>query len=381
MKRLTLLTILLVGVALVAGFAEEVKPTITISGSGSVFWGIDLMNYATGFDNTATASTTLTLAGAAGSKAGKDGWYGSISISAPSWVATDTGVLTFTAPATTATIVGMGGKAVIGVSTAPSLALDFVPAIEADSGAADALLEDEAEIGVTYAGEGTYLSYTMSDALMVGLEVVSENPWTTNVAQAYALALDVQSKFAGFTVNAGVNYGFNYAANPLGVGAKVAYTHAMITPLWVAFDGQILPTFAWEVGAGAGVTLANAMAASVAAFVDATNIDVMVSLTEPLAKGLVDKLEAGVTAYILDLTGVLEYRVAFTAGYDTGKLYPHVGVTYTDDSLLAATLTAFVHVDYDLFEAAPTTLFVEWNSDDLLASALGEFLVGVKVEY
>ncbi len=43
---------------------------------------------------------------------------------------------------------------------------------------------------------------------MVGLEVVSNNDWTVNDSDAYAIALDVQYKIAPLTITAGVNYGF-----------------------------------------------------------------------------------------------------------------------------------------------------------------------------
>jgi len=41
MKRLTLLTILLVVVGLASGFALEVKPAFSLSGSATLTWGID----------------------------------------------------------------------------------------------------------------------------------------------------------------------------------------------------------------------------------------------------------------------------------------------------------------------------------------------------
>jgi hypothetical protein len=82
MKRLTLLTILLVVVGLTAG-ALELKPAFTLSGSATLEWGIDLDNMTTGFLNSAAADLTVTLLAADGTDthAGKDGWYGSITIS------------------------------------------------------------------------------------------------------------------------------------------------------------------------------------------------------------------------------------------------------------------------------------------------------------
>jgi hypothetical protein len=225
---------------------------------------------------------------------------------------------------------------------------------------------------------------------MVGLEAVSENDWNLNLNNAYAVALDVQAKFAPLTINAGVNMGFEYAANPIGFGLKVAADTAMVDG-WVGFDGQYDTAFVWEVGAGATVTLMETVTAAVSVVYgdpQFDNLDVKVVFTEPAAAGLVDMMDASLTVYLLDLLGVggLEYEVIFTAGYDTGKLYPHFGLTYGDAANPVdnpAFMTAFVHVNYDLFAAAATVLFVEWNSGDLLAATpvMGDVTVGVTVTY
>ncbi|HSV93821.1 MAG TPA: hypothetical protein VLH81_12125, partial [Desulfobacterales bacterium] len=232
-----------------------------------------------------------------------------------------------------------------------------------------------------------YFSYTVSEALMVGLEAVSENDWNLNLNNAYAVALDVQAKFAPLTINAGVNMGFEYAANPVGFGVKVAADTAMVDG-WVGFDGQYDTAFVWEVGAGATVTLMETVTAAVSVVYgdpQFDNLDVKFVFTEPAAKGLVDMLDASLTVYLLDLLGVagLEYEVILTAGYDTGKLYPHFGVKYGADNAAVDFMTAFVHVNYDLFAAAATVLFVEWNSGDLLAATpvMGDLTVGVTITY
>jgi len=299
-------------------------------------------------------------------------------------LATDPHVLTWTlgAEATVAAkIVGMGGNVVIGVVGAPDLALDFVPAVEADSDAADDVVDNEGELATDYGTYGTFVSYTVSEALMIGLEVVSADDWTGNAANAYAFAMDVQAKFAPLTINAGVNYGINYAANPLGFGVKVAADTAMVDP-WVAFVGQYDTALLWEVGAGASFALMEGVTASLAALFDsADNFDVMVSFTEAAAKGLVDNLALGLTVYVLDLITALEYEVKVTGSYVAGKLTPSFYVTYGDDNAAAASLYAGVKVAYALFEAAPTTLYAQWDSGDLLASAMGVVKVGVKVTY
>jgi hypothetical protein len=386
MKRLTLLTILLVAVGLASGFALEVTPTIAISGTGTLQWGIDLDSGFTGFLNSSTADLVVTLASGSDTHAGTDGWYGSITL-ADFALATTAGAWTNTIPAVTAKIVGMGGKVAIGVFGAPDLALDFVAAIEADADAADSVVDDESalDVGVDYGMYGTYLSYMLSDAFMVGFEVVSEDDWTLNAAQAYAFALNVQAKFAPLTIDAGVNYGMNYAANPIGFGVKVAADTAMVDG-WVGFDGSLDGGFLFDVGAGATITLMETVTAAVSVVYGTAfdDLDVKFVFTEPAAKGLVDNLDATLTAYVLDIAGVagLEYEVIFAGGYKAGVLYPHFSVTYGDANDAAAMMTAMVGIAIDPLIPL-TKLEIHWTSGDLLAATpvMGTIVAGVTVTY
>jgi hypothetical protein len=425
MKRLTLLTILLVVVGLTAGFALEVKPSFTLSGSGTLQWGIDLDTGATGFLNSAASDLVVSLIAADSSDThkGTGDWYGEITISNLELYWTDGSptpgfslaiddhvftddqvtvgdvtlahVLTWTlgAEATVAAkIVGLGGDLAIGAYAAPDLLLDFVAAIEADSDAADDVVDSETSLSTDYATYGTYVSYNVSEALMVGLEVVSEGDWTTNTAQAYAAALDVQAKFAPLTINAGANFGLNYASNPIGLGLKVAADTAMVDG-WVGFDGQIVAsTFDWEAGAGVTFTIIEVVTADFGVVYNDNafnNLDVKFVLTEPAAKGLVDNLDATLTVYLLDIasaTDDIEYEIIFAAGYLMGKLYPHFGVTFGDASNpvdLDPSLSMYAHVDYTLFDAAKTVLSLAWDSGDLLAtpSVMGTIIAGVTITY
>jgi hypothetical protein len=206
MKRLTLLTILLVVVGLTAG-ALELKPAFTLSGSATLQWGIDLDSGYTGFKNSAAADLTVTLMAADGTDthAGTGDWYGSITISnVELGFASDEALaayITGGALGVSAKIVGLAGALAIGVYSAPDLLIDFVAAIE-NADVDDTVVDIEGTLSTDYGQYGTYVSYTLSPALMVGLEVVSENDWTLNAAQAYAVALDVQAKFAPLTINA-----------------------------------------------------------------------------------------------------------------------------------------------------------------------------------
>jgi hypothetical protein len=382
MKRLTLLTILLVVVGLTAG-ALEVKPAFTLSGSAVLNWGLDLDTMDTGFRNTATADLVVTLMAADGTDthAGKDGWYGSITLSdvdasldAPNGVVIPT-------PTVAAKIVGMGGMLAIGVVAAPDLALDFVAAIEAT---ADSVVDVEGDVGVDYNGNGTYISYTMSEALMFGFEVVSSNDWTV-VSDSYALAFDAQAKFAPLTINAGVNYGFGTYGEIIGLGVKVAADTAMVDG-WVGFDASVAgATFAFDVGVGATFTFMETVTAALSVVYGDSfdDLDVKFVLTEPAAKGLVDMLDLTLTAYILDIAGVagLEYEVILDGGYLAGILYPNFTVTFGDPNNAAALLKVMVGADVAIFPLTKFTLY--WTSGDLLAATpvMGTLVAGVTVTY
>ena len=54
MKRLTLLTILLIVVGLASGFSLELKPLFTLAANAKVTWGINLDAMTTGFLNEET---------------------------------------------------------------------------------------------------------------------------------------------------------------------------------------------------------------------------------------------------------------------------------------------------------------------------------------
>jgi hypothetical protein len=393
MKRLTLLTILLVVVGLTAG-ALEVKPAFTLSGSATLTWGVDLETGLTGFSNSAAADLTVTLLAADGTDthAGTGDWYGSITISnVELGFASDEALVAYItggALGVSAKIVGMGGALAIGVYGAPTVGKDYVAGIE--EGTYDDTVVDATEtgdVGVFYAGMGTYVSYTINEMLMLGVDIVSDGDWTANTDNAYAAEFEAQVKAAGFTVNLGVNYGFGttWGGNPVEFGVNVAGPVGPVA-LWAGFDAMYETAFAFDVGASATLTLANTDTVLLAVYYgDAFDgLDMRFVFTEPAAKGFVDNLDASLTAYVLDVGGTtgLEYEVIFAAGYLMGKLYPHFGLTYGDANDAAAFMTAYVHCDYTLFAAAKTVLFFEWRDIAIIpAFDAGVLAVGVTVTY
>jgi hypothetical protein len=433
MKRLTLLTILLVVVGLTAGFALDVKPTAELSGYGKVEWGIDLNTMYTGFLNTAEADLTVSLLAEDNSDTHKgDGdWYGWIEISDVelfwtrseaeddgAWNADDLGV--------EAKIVGLGGKLAIGVYGDPDLGsnTDFVAAIEDDEDGDYNVLDDEtsteSDLGVDWSGYGTYASYSLTDNLMVGLELVSYDSWDRSIGdfpwEAYAAALDVMAKFAPITVTAGVNYGivgYTYppAAYDLGFGVKVAADTDMVDA-WVGFDGGSGATFAFEVGGGATVTLMEGVTADVAvtygtgkSFDGYDDLDVEFILTEPQAKGLVDNLDLTVSVWVLDLLapstwvsgdpGGTEWEVTVDGGYKMGDLYPNfcvdvgddvnLGLEPTWDDPVTTPLGKFMNVTVGIdYTGIPmTTLGLYYKNNDFWATPIdkGDIIVSAKVAY
>ena len=128
MKRLTLLTILLVVLGLTAGFALELKPSFTLSGWAKVEWGIDLNDMSTGFKNSAEGDLSVILFAedTEDTHKGEGDWYGEITISNIElwWTADEvagTGTWNADELGFEAKIVGLGGKLAIGVFDNPDL--------------------------------------------------------------------------------------------------------------------------------------------------------------------------------------------------------------------------------------------------------------------
>jgi hypothetical protein len=445
MKRLTLLTILLVAVGLASGFSLELKPGFTLSASGKLEWGINLDTLHTGFKNSETIDAYVWLFKdeTTDTHQGEGDWYGVIKVkdielfwytneakyfaagatptSTAGWSYTDVGVsdLANEDPDVEAKIVGMGGKLAIGVYSDPDLGSneDFVASMENDDKTdndvdyktVDDETSTEADLGEDWAGPGTYASYTISDALMVGLEVVSNNDWTVDDSDAYALALDVQYKIAPLTILAGVNYGFapfaTTAVGPtaglvsvIGFGLKVSADTDMVDG-WVGFDGGFGDEFEYEFGAGAIATLFEVTTAEVAVTYNTgltvpsvadSDLDLKVILTEPAAKGLVDNLDVKVQLYLLDLlTTVSEYEVLVDAGYLMGKIYPHVSLDFGNDVNTGSTVKALNGEYFNLtvgvdWTAIPlTTLSVHYTSGDLWETdaLMGTIVFSAKVAY
>src|SRR4030042_285064 len=365
MKRLTLLTILLVVVGLASGFGLELKPGFTLSASAKLSWGINLDTMATGFKNAETIDAYVWFFQdeTTDTHQGEGDWYGYIKVKdlelfwytneakyfansdtvSTGWTYTDVGVsdLANEDPELEAKIVGLGGALAIGVYSDPDLGsnVDFVASLENDDKVdndvdwytRDEKTSVEADLGVDYSGPGTYVSYMLSDALTVGVEIVSNNDWTVDDSDAYAMAIDVLAKFAPLTLTAGGNYGFApYLTHPFGAGLKAALDSDMVD-LWAGFgasmdgayggsawaSGSPLNDFDYEVGGGVTFTFLEVTTAAIgvtyatgSTVIGYDDFDLSIIFTEPAAEGLVDNLDLTVTAFLLHIGGtptLLEY--------------------------------------------------------------------------
>jgi hypothetical protein len=442
MKRLTLLTILLVAVGLASGFSLELKPDFTLSASAKLEWGIDLNTMATGFKNSETIDAYVWLFKdeTTDTHQGEGDWYGVIKIkdielfwytneakyfaagatpaSTAGWSYTDVGVpdLANEDPEAEAKIVGLGGKLAIGVYSDPDLGsnVDFVASLENDDitdNDDDYMTVDdetsvEADLGVDWSGPGTYVSYMVSDALTVGFEIVSNNNWSTDDSDAYAMALDVLFKMAPLTITTGATYGFppfvSTSAGPtgglqgvVGFGLKVAADTDMVDG-WIGFDGAYDGGFDYELGADVVATLVEGTTAEVGVTYNTGltvlgfgDFDAKFIFTEPGAKGLVDNLDASIEVWVLDIPDSLEYEVIFDAGYKMGNLYPNVYVDMGDDVNTGSTVYPLngkyfqVTVGVDFTGIPLTTLGLYYKNNDFWASPVdnGDIVLSAKVTY
>ncbi len=441
MKRLTLLTILLVVVGLASGFGLELKPGFTLTANAKLSWGIDLDTMHTGFKNAETIDAYVWFFKdeTTDTHQGEGDWYGVIKVKdlelfwytneakyfansdtlITGWTYAAVGVsdLANEDPELEAKIVGLGGDLAIGVYSDPDLGsnVDFVASLESDDKVDNDkdyyTLDDEttveADLGLDFSGPGTYVSYALSDALLLALEVVSNNDWTVDDSDAYAFAIDVQYKVAMLTINAGVNYGLYYPYNyPVGFGLKVAADTDMIDG-WVGFDGEYnsawTDAFEYEFGGGVTFTLFEVTTAAVAAtfgtgdtVVGFDDFDLSVKFTEPAAKGLVDNLDLSIEVYLLDLldpapaaTDAAEYEIIVDGGYLYGVFYPNVKVDFGNDVNTGSTAVAlngeffYLTVGVDI-TVIPLTIFgVYYTSGDLWQTdaLMGTIVFSAKVTY
>jgi len=281
MKRIALLTVLLLAIGIASGFAADPIVPIMSSITAEVQWGIDLDSGVSGFANTPTFTIYLPLITYGSmTSTGSGDFYGEIDLTNieigiaynvlplnPAtgntgnvtatgfnngiqvyWVQkVDTAVDALAATAVSAYIVAKPWNMQFGVYAAPSMALGhgiYLSQTDAVYGtialgtapgtAIDATLnpvvpvsETAAILATPYGVAGTYVQYgKATDPLMITAKVLSSGDWTGTVARSYAFGADGQVLMAPLTIGFGAYQGIN---NPDAIAWPGAPTQGYLT--------------------------------------------------------------------------------------------------------------------------------------------------------
>jgi hypothetical protein len=389
MKRIALLTVLLLVVGLSLGFSQEFKPSVawTTAGTASVTWGIDLDNMTTGFVNAGSAQFAVTFVPAVTLTKGADApIYGSITLTTTALSLFDTSANN--ASAATAVSAKIVAKPVeFGVYAAPSIALGKVTVIENSGNNADivgVLNTGDLALANTITGSGTYVKY-VSDMVTVQASVISRLAGYTNVIADYAGGVDATLVFKPITLGFGAWDGLTTGDVPL-VYATVATDAIGPLTLGAQLDLALATTPAYDVGAS--VLLALTKATSFNTYVNYganfSGLDVKAVFTTTEVANLTETL----TAYVLDLasTSVMRLVVDNTLSYavkiaDGQTVTPSLQVQYGMDAAAANHLKAVAAVSAAVIPN--TTIALTYTSGDLLLTTpvLGTVTCALTVAY
>lgn len=376
---------ILLALALVGGavFAEDVS----ITGSATLSWGINLDTMATGFKNEASLSLKFPLHPKATVSKGADAdVYGYIEFKDLEWNLTSAATPapgTFAGTATgsvTAKIVFYDFE--LGVYNKPDLAFNKMADIE----------DGEVEYANTYE-YGTSLKYN-GDPLAFTFKMLSDGDWTTNTAGYYAMGADVVFTMDMFKVQTSMAY--DLATKDVfnaGVAVPVTLADIMhgltITP---AADFEIGTAFAYDAGAAITLNFSEANADDVKTKLYAKayysnadeNAEMTVAFDEVLSGGLMDNVEFGVKFLSINFIDAAEFPWALEtyAGYkaiinDENNLYARAD--FDINYLEKATLEA--EVVFTNTTIANTTFTLTYKSGDLMAEKIGTIIAAAKIKY
>lgn len=383
------LSILLIGLLVIAGFAfgQDVALSAALSGSATMTFGVDLNTNATGFRNEASADLVVTVvAKATGENAGSmDNLYGKIVIKDYQLKVSPGDGVTGSDGTVEAFIVI--SPATVKIYAAPGFAMNKAAAIESGN---------EVEIQTALANvDGTSINgITITipvSPLTLAIKVASDGDWTENVNNNYVAGADITVDVAPIKVEAGLVYGW-FSAAQLGLSAKATLTLADVVNGLVAsfaldandgsgsFDIDTLTTLTLNISeANADDKKANlAVNAFFAPSTPQADMDVSVAFTEPTAGGLADMLGATVTLQLLDVLATLAWNVDVTGEYNTGDVKPYFGFGYGSDSIF--NLNVGVVLMAGLTGIDNTTVTIDYVSTDLSADN-GILTVATKVAY
>jgi len=387
------LSILLIGLLLVTGFAigQEWAPSLSFSGSATVTFGVNLDTNATGFVNAESSSFTIELVASTDvTKGGDDGLYGEITIN-------DLAASVGAAP----TVGDVTAKIVISpieiiIENAPDMAFGNVAILDVNNDDIGPVVNHARTLG------GITIVVPI-DPITINLGVASDGDWLTepNVNNDYAVSLEATVAIDPLTIDLGLLYGMLEVPN-IGVTANVAVALADVVKgldLAVGFDG-LMPdggTLAWEVDFETTLNISDANAddaqsnvALAVSYSEDEDLDLQLGYTELSGDdGNVAGLGAGVAVGVNDLlsdVAPMTFDIAVDIDYSVNGITPYAGFTYQSvDDLVTA--KAGVGLGSDLTGIDNTAIAIDWSSDDLTdaggpaGSLLGILTVAVTVSY
>lgn len=379
------LSILLIGLLLVAGLAvaQEFDGSVSVSGSASVTFGVDLNTNATGFQNTGSSSISITLVGDTDlTKGGDDGLYGEITIDSATITAAPGGSVGGSVGSVSAKIVI--DPASITIYTAPGFNIDKAVTLEAANEASVSTTLTADNVGGTFtvaAIQGITISVPAGPAT-IDLKVASDGNWEANVDNQYAAGVGVALDIDPVDVGLALTYGWFDAAQ-IGIGVNAGLSLADVVnglDITVGADMNIPDggDLAWDLAAGVTLNISEANAddamanvalkAYVAPYgVDDMDLDLTLGVTEPEAGGLVDMLSASLAVQLFDLLAPapaeMIWNVDVTGAYNTGDVKPYFGFGYGSDEVF--NLNAGVELYAGLTGIDNTTITLDYVSTDL----------------
>jgi hypothetical protein len=366
------LSILLIGLLLVTGFAvaQEFDGSVSVGGSGTVTFGVDLDSNWHGFLNEFESTLEITLVAEGSVEAGmEDALAGHILIDAFS-ASADTGGLTVTAGSVTAKIIISPVEIII--YAAPGMSWGNATVLESgDTDIAPALASDE----VVPAAIGGITIVLPIDPVKVSVYVVSDGDWTTNSDGDYAAGADAEIVISIVTVSVGGYYGWFDAAGSWGgtVGLVVDLAD-VLNGVTVDIGVDLVDPGDFEVDAITTVNLSEANAddemANVALSVfysEAADLDVQLGVSEPGAGGFVDMLAAGVTLQLFDLlSGTIVWNVDVSGSYDAGGLKPGFAFGLGSDDVID--INVYVEIGSGFSGIDHTTVTIDYTTADINVS-------------
>ena len=429
MKRIALLTVLLLVVGLAAFAADPIVPIMS-SVTAEVQWGINLDTGTNGFLNTPTFTIYLPLLTYSSlSSTGSGDFYGEIDLTnievsvgynlIPLNAAAPAGIF-FTqkvnlavddlaATAASAYIVAKPWNMQFGVYAAPSMALGhgiylsqtdavygtLAPYATATDNPIVPVREPAAILATPYGVYGTYAQYgKATDPLMLTAKVLSVGDWTGKTT-AYAVGADGQVMFAPVTIGFGVYQGFMDASIWGGSPTQGYLTVGVAQPMdamKVAADLKVDLSYGgsldYEVSGDAFLYIsakndkdgkpqyvnwitANALYGSAGTYND---LSLHAAVVEDATNGFVPGLGLKVEGNLVDILNAFAWDAIANASFlitinPDVSLTPALALWYGQPAAAADAIVHFIpSATLSLGMVKNTTFAVVWTGNDILAT-------------